>query len=98
MVKRLRKMLFLAARKGYRNLVLGAWGCGAFGNDTRRVATYFYQLFFGDDGLSQFFENVVFAILEDENKIENFKEVFKDKILVGYPNDFLIDTDEDERV
>ena len=38
----------------------------------------------------------MFAILEDENKIEDFKEVFKDKILVGYPNDFLIDTDEDE--
>ena len=96
MVERLRKMLFLAARKGYRNLVLGAWGCGAFGNDTRRVATYFYQLFFGDDGFSQFFENVVFAILGDVNKIEEFKEVFQDKIRVGYPDGFLICTDEDE--
>lgn len=95
MVERLRKMLFLAARKGYRNLVLGAWGCGAFGNDTRRVATYFYQLFFGDDGFSQFFENVVFAILGDVNKIEEFKEVFQDKIRVGYPDGFLIDTDEE---
>ena len=82
MIERLRKMLFLAARKGYRNLVLGAWGCGAFGNDTRRVATYFYQLFFGDDGFSQFFENVVFAILGDVNKIEEFKEVFQDSSVI----------------
>ncbi len=80
MTERLRKMLFLAARKGYRTLILGAWGCGAFGNDTRRVAAYFYQLFFGEDGLHKFFENVIFAILGDENKIEVFKEVFKDKI------------------
>ena len=45
MVERLRKMLFLAARKGYRNLVLGAWGCGAFGKYSIRVATYFFDLF-----------------------------------------------------
>ena len=37
MTERLKKMLFLAVRKGYKNLVLGAWGCGAFGNDTRRI-------------------------------------------------------------
>lgn len=52
-------------------------------------------MFFGDDGFSQFFENVVFAILGDVNKIEEFKEVFQDKIRVGYPDGFLIDTDEE---
>lgn len=77
MMGRLRRMLLLAVRKGYRNLVLGAWGCGSFGNDTRRVATYFYQLFFGEDRFNRFFENVVFAILGDEDKIEVFEEVFR---------------------
>ncbi len=97
MMERLRKMLFLAARRGYSNLVLGAWGCGAFGNDAKRVATYFYDLFFGEDGFHKFFEKVVFAILGDENKIEFFKEVFQDKAQVGCPDVFLMDTDMDEK-
>jgi uncharacterized protein (TIGR02452 family) len=80
MTERLRKMLFLAARKGYRNLVLGAWGCGAFGNDTRRVAEYFHELFLGSDCFDQWFDNVKFAILGDEEKIDIFKSVFSDKL------------------
>ena len=35
------------------------------------------QLFFGEDRFNQFFENVVFAILGDEDKIEVFEEVFR---------------------
>lgn len=96
MTERLRKMLLLAARKGYRTLILGAWGCGAFGNDTRRVATYFYQLFFGEEGFHQFFENVIFAILGDEDKIEIFKEVFKDKIDEDDSECFSADSDVSE--
>jgi hypothetical protein len=80
MIERLRKMFFLAARKGYRNLVLGAWGCGAFGNDTRRVAEYFRELLMGSDCFDRCFDNVKFAILGDEEKIEIFKSVFRDKI------------------
>lgn len=100
MIARIRKMLFLSARKNYRNLVLGAWGCGAFGNDTRRVAEYFYELFFGKDGFTEFFDTVVFAILGDENKIDIFKDVFGDKITDGKPTDgFMISLDmEDEPV
>jgi hypothetical protein len=80
MTERLRKMLFLAARKGYRNLVLGEWGCGAFGNDTRRVAEYFHELFLGDDDFDRWFDHVTFAILGDADKIDIFKDVFKDKL------------------
>jgi uncharacterized protein (TIGR02452 family) len=86
MTERLRKMLYLAVNKGYRNLVLGAWGCGAFGNDTRTVANYFYELFYGSDGFNRFFDNVVFAILGDEDKIEIFKQVFKGKSSNCEPN------------
>lgn len=100
MMERLRKMLYLAARKGYRNLVLGAWGCGAFGNDTRRVAEYFHELFFGPDGFTEFFDNIVFAILGDEDKIDIFKDVFGDKISDGKADEgFVISPDmEDEPV
>lgn len=100
MLERLRKMLYLAARKGYRNLVLGAWGCGAFGNDTRRVAEYYHELFFGIDRFDEFFDNVIFAILGDADKINIFKEVFSDKINNSNPDEgFLIEPDmEDEPV
>lgn len=79
MTDRLRRMLYMAARYGYRNLVLGAWGCGAFGHDTEIVAGYFYKIFF-EDGFNKFFETVAFAILHDEDKINAFRKVFGDKI------------------
>ena len=40
---RIRKMLYVAAHFGYKYLVLGAWGCGAFGNDADIVARLFYE-------------------------------------------------------
>jgi len=79
MKSRLRKMFFAAARYGYRNLILGAWGCGAFGHTAKRVASYYYELFF-EEGFNEFFENVVFAILGDEEKIIAFQEIFGDKL------------------
>lgn len=41
--RRIRKMLYVAAHFGYQYLVLGAWGCGAFGNDADTVARLFYE-------------------------------------------------------
>lgn len=79
MTNRLRRMLYMAARYGYRNLVLGAWGCGAFGHDAEAVAGYFYKLFF-EERFDEFFENVAFAILHDEDKVHAFRGVFGDKI------------------
>ena len=79
MTHRLRRMLYTAARYGYRNIVLGAWGCGAFGHDAEIVAGYFYKLFF-EERFDEFFDNVAFAILHDEDKINAFRKVFKDKV------------------
>lgn len=38
------KVLALAHLHGHRSVVLGAWGCGAFHNDPRLVATAFLQV------------------------------------------------------
>lgn len=43
MAHRIRGMLCLAAREGYTHLVLGAWGCGAFGNDAKLIAQLFRE-------------------------------------------------------
>lgn len=75
MTDRLRKFLLAAAKHGYRELLLGAWGCGAFGHDAARVAGYFYQLFVEED-LAKCFDRVVFAILHDGPKLDAFAGVF----------------------
>lgn len=80
MTDRLRKFLLAAARHGYRDLVLGAWGCGAFGHDAERVAGYFHALF-SEENLTEYFDTVVFAILGDERKLDAFAKVFGDAII-----------------
>ena len=47
---------------GYDDLVLGAWGCGAFGNDTARTAADFKAALVGE--FAGAFEEVVFAIAD----------------------------------
>lgn len=79
MIDRLRFMLAAAVHYGYQDLVLGAWGCGAFGHDTRKVAEYFFRLFI-TEGYEYFFRNVAFAIFNDERKIAVFAEVFGEHI------------------
>jgi uncharacterized protein (TIGR02452 family) len=62
MNRRIRKVLAIAAAQGHEALVLGAWGCGVFGNDCEAVAEGFQQAlayhFYG------VFERVVFAVLD----------------------------------
>ena len=61
MSRRIRIMLLVAAGHGHRNLVLGAWGCGAFGNKPRNVAGLFKSVLV-DEGLGRLFDEVCFAI------------------------------------
>lgn len=66
------KILTIAEHQGHKNIILGAWGCGAFGNSPEMVANCFkYAL-----EVVPAFENVCFAIYErDEAKplLETFK-------------------------
>ena len=41
---RVKKILDVAAKENTQVLILGAWGCGAFGNDSKIVAGTFYRL------------------------------------------------------
>jgi len=77
MQERMRKMLTLAVHKGQDQLVLGAWGCGVFGNNGADVAQWFHEFLTGEfDGA---FHDVIFAILDtsdDKQFIGPFQEVF----------------------
>ncbi len=65
---RIEGMLKVAAYFGYRELVLGAFGCGAFGNDARIISDLFYRAFreFDFDGMKEndCFDRVDFAVLD----------------------------------
>lgn len=59
---RINRFLKIAVGKGYTSLVLGAWGCGAFGNDPRTTAESFQEALGGP--FANAFDTIVFAITD----------------------------------
>ena len=76
-IRRIRIILLAAAEYGYKNLVLGAWGCGAFGNSPSKVANYFKEVII-DEEYGKCFDEICFAIYGKENgrNITAFKDCF----------------------
>lgn len=76
MWSRILKVLAVAIRHGHTSIVLGAWGCGAFGNDGYEIAGLFKRAL--EENFMGAFENVIFAITdwsEDDRFIGPFWEV-----------------------
>lgn len=71
-------ILKVAASEKRRNLVLGAFGCGVFGNDPVKVA-YLWKDLLSEDKYGKYFKQVVFAIKAGANddNYKAFKEVFR---------------------
>ncbi|WP_338791229.1 TIGR02452 family protein [Bernardetia sp. MNP-M8] len=69
MYQRTEKVLAIAHRNGYKNLVLGAWGCGVFQNEPADIAKIFHDLL--TTKFENCFEEVVFAIKTNQEKIIN---------------------------
>ncbi|MBT9394513.1 TIGR02452 family protein [Hymenobacter sp. NST-14] len=63
MRQRLRLVLAAAARHGTEALVLGAWGCGVFGNDPAQVARLFAEVL-AEPGIRTRFRRLDFAIFD----------------------------------
>ncbi len=78
MDRRVRKVLAIAAAQEHEALVLGAWGCGVFGNDCAVVAELFRRaLAYHFRGV---FARVVFAVLdwsEERRFIGPFERLFR---------------------
>lgn len=64
LASRAERVLETAAERGYRRLVLGAWGCGVFRNDPAAVAEAFRAQLTGDGRFADRFDEVVFAVLD----------------------------------
>lgn len=64
--QRIQIMLLVSAYYGFRNLILGAWGCGAFGNDAEIVAELFQAALESKDttgySMKDYFQSIDFAV------------------------------------
>jgi uncharacterized protein (TIGR02452 family) len=78
MQERIRRVLAIAARHGHSAVVLGAWGCGVFGNDGEEIAGLFRDALAGP--FRGAFARVVFAVLDsspEEPMIGPFRRAFQ---------------------
>jgi len=76
--ERIHRVLSIAHSYGYRSLVLGAWGCGAFGNDATRTAEDFRAALERD--FAGAFTDIVFAITDwspERRFLGPFRSVFE---------------------
>jgi uncharacterized protein (TIGR02452 family) len=75
--RRIHRVLAIARAYGYETLVLGAWGCGAFGNDPKRTAADFRKAL--ENEFEGAFSHVVFAITDwspERRFLGPFRDVF----------------------
>jgi uncharacterized protein (TIGR02452 family) len=78
---RIARVVTVAALHGHDTLILGAWGCGAFGNDAREMAQLFQEALAG--AFRGVFARIVFAITdwsEDRRFIGPFQTAFGDQV------------------
>jgi len=63
------------ANHNHETIILGAWGCGIFGNDPVVVANLFNESI----KENQYFKEIIFAIYDNKESItyKAFEEVFK---------------------
>lgn len=77
LMKRMHRVLAVASAFGHEVLVLGAWGCGAFGNDPDRTARDFRTALETD--FRGHFSDVVFAVTDwspERKFLGPFRDVF----------------------
>lgn len=76
--RRWRNVLLVAAERGHRTVLLGAWGCGAFRNDPKDAAET-VQIWLNAPRFAGCFERIVFAIPGGGRSGDNlaaFQQVF----------------------
>lgn len=80
-LNRITGMLRVAAYMGYKRLVLGAFGCGAFGNDAKIVSDLFLKALkeFEFDGMTEkdMFCQIDFAIPARSSRQYNYNEFYR---------------------
>lgn len=75
---KIRLMLSLAHRNGNKNIILGAWGCGVFGNHPKEMSQMFYDVLYNEE-MRLMFDNVVFSVINDNNSTDDNYTIFRNK-------------------
>jgi uncharacterized protein (TIGR02452 family) len=78
-LRRWAMVLWVAQEQGHQNLVLGAWGCGAFGNEAVHSAEAVFKCLHSSR-FAESFREVIFAIPDRGKRSSHNLEVFR-KIL-----------------
>ena len=61
-----------------KNIILSAFGCGAYKNDPHYIASIFKKYI---QIYKPYYENIIFSIIQDSNSVANNFEIFKKIIL-----------------
>ncbi|QDY80270.1 TIGR02452 family protein [Streptomyces qinzhouensis] len=86
LARRAERVLEVAADRGYRRLVLGAWGCGVFRNDPATVAAAFRAPLTDGGRFARHFDEVEFAVLDrtrDRAVLGAFRAAFEAPVNSG---------------
>lgn len=77
---KIRTIYRIGILNGHNSLVLGAWGCGAFGNPPEQMAQLFLNVL-NEPEFNGKYKDIRFAIIEDHNSrgrnFQTFKEVVR---------------------
>lgn len=75
--RRIEMVLSAAVAFDQTAIVLGAWGCGVFGNDPAMVAGLFAEFLLGNGPFAKAFSHVAFAVLDRQgDAIARFRQRF----------------------
>ena len=74
MKNRMRKILIEFINHEQTNIILGAYGCGVFGNKPEQIALFWKELL-EDENLKQYFNHITFSIKGKQN-YNVFKNIF----------------------
>ncbi|SNW62141.1 TIGR02452 family protein (DUF2263) [Orpheovirus IHUMI-LCC2] len=77
--KRIKMMLEISIQYGYKNIILSAYGCGAFLNPPEIISKLFKRILIEEEYI-KYFDNVTFSILDTSysNNLSIFTKTFHD--------------------
>ena len=76
MEEKMRVILRIAAKNGHRQVVLGAFGCGAFGNPKEEVASMWKSVLSESEFAGGWWHDVVFAVMDTDGR-GNFQTFYQ---------------------
>ncbi|KAK0850832.1 hypothetical protein LTR03_004342 [Friedmanniomyces endolithicus] len=98
--RKMKAVMRIAQAKGAERLVLGAWGCGAYGNPVKEVARIWRKVIAGSLRQRrpnverwQGIKEIVFAI-PDRNMAREFELAFKDVLAMDTPSSPALDAED----